>query len=462
MECRNNYDPPTYKEGFFMKRKALSILLVSAMAVGMFAGCGSSSNKKADSGKKTAKVDTSAEDEHTLSVFAWDENFNIPALEAAAEAYKAKDPDFKLNISTQSQSSDVEDAVTLAGSSGDYSTLPDIVLFQDHYINRYVNDYPDAWKDINDANINWDDFGSEKLSYSTINDKHYGVPVDNGTVIFAYRTDILEQCGYTIDDVTGITWEQFDKIGKEVYDKTGKYLLSMDGDGNDLPYMMLQAEGVSQFKDGKPNFTDNKTMEDIINVIIQLKQDNVLYLANDWSDYTNQTIVGDMVAGVMNGNWIIPTIEQVKENSGKWALTSMPTLTGKEGFASNGGSSLYVTANCKNTELAKDFLAYTFGGGEGAKPTYDNALKNGGVITTCISAGQSDVYKEGVDYFGGQPIYQKIVEMGANVPTVEQSDYHYTAREQIAAAIHNIDGGAKVKDELKNAQDQVNFAMGNE
>jgi lactose/L-arabinose transport system substrate-binding protein len=52
--------------------------------------------------------------------------------------------------------------------------------------------------------------------------------------------------------------------------------------------------------------------------------------------------------------------------------------------------------------------------------------------------------------------------MGANVPTVEQSDYHYTAREQIAAAIHNIDDGAKATDELKNAQDQVNFAMGNE
>lgn len=40
------------------------------------------------------------------------------------------------------------------------------------------------------------------------------------------------------------------EIGKEVYNKTGKYLLSMDGDGNDLIYMMLQAEGESQFKDG--------------------------------------------------------------------------------------------------------------------------------------------------------------------------------------------------------------------
>lgn len=33
----------------------------------------------------------------------------------------------------------------------------------------------------------------------------------------------------------------------------------------------------------------------------------------------------------MNGNWIIPTIEKVDENSGKWEITSMPTLSGEEG-----------------------------------------------------------------------------------------------------------------------------------
>lgn len=443
-----------------MKKRLLSVILAATMTAALMAGCGGNGSKSSSKKSAAKGVDTSKEGDHELSVYAWDKNFNIPALEAAEKAYQKKDPDFKLKIIEQSQSSDVEDAVTLAGSSNDYSSLPDIVLFQDHYFNRYVHDYPKAWSDaINKTSINWDDFGQEKLSYSTIDGTHYGVPVDNGTVIFAYRTDILKECGYTIDDLTGITWDKFDEIGKKVYQKTGKYLLSMDGDGNDLPYMMLQAEGVSQFKDGKPNFVDNKTMVDIINVIAKLQKDNVLYLANDWSDYTDQTIVGDMVAGVMNGNWIIPTIEQVKDNSGKWEITSMPTLTGAEGYASNGGSSLYITSNCKKTDLAADFLAYTFGGGDGAKETYDAALTDGGVITTNITCGKSDVYTKGVAYFNDQPIYQKIVEMGSKVNTVEQSDYHYIARENVAAAIHNIIDGTSVKDALKEAQDQVTFAM---
>ena len=308
-----------------MKKKLLTMVLAGAMAVSMMAGCGSSSSgsdssssdatastdASASSDSSTASANVASEGDKELSVYAWDENFNIPALKAAEAAYQKKDPDFKLNIITQGQSSDVEDAVTLAGSAGDYSTLPDIVLFQDHYINQYVTNYPDAWVSVDDANVNWDDFSQEKLSYSTISGTHYGFPVDNGTAIFAYRTDLLEQAGYTIDDVTGVTWEKWIQIGKDVYDKTGKYLMAMDGDGNDLPYMMLQAEGVSQFKDGKPNFVNNEAMVQIMGVIRDAVQNNALLLCTDWSDYTDKAIQGDQVAGVMNGNWIIPTIEQV-------------------------------------------------------------------------------------------------------------------------------------------------------
>ncbi|RKM62377.1 sugar ABC transporter substrate-binding protein [Butyrivibrio sp. CB08] len=455
-----------------MKRKALSIFLASAMSLSLLAGCGGAADTAAtttDAGQADAPAateaaaptaDVASEGEHELSVYAWDKNFNIPALEAAEKAYQTVDPEFKLNIVEQSASSDVENAITLAASSGDYSQLPDIVLFQDHYIQNYVTNYPDAWMDLEDAGIDWSDFGAEKLSYSTVGGKHYGAPVDNGTSVFAYRTDVLEECGYTIDDVTGITWDEWLEIGRVVKEKTGKYLVSMDHNGDDLPYMMMQAEGQSQWKDGEPNFVNNDTLKQILEVIITGAKDGVIYLCNDWSEYTDTSIIGDQVAGVFNGNWIIPTMEQVSENSGKWAITTAPTLSGKEGYAANGGSSLYVTGNCSKPELAKAFLAYTFGGGEGAMATYDDALRNGGVITCCISASKSSVYQEGVDFFNGQSIYSDIVAMGANVPVVEQNDYHYTARTQIQAAITNVINGSDLETELKNAEDQVRFEMG--
>ena len=297
-----------------------------------------------------------------------------------------------------------------------------------------------------------------KLDYSTIDGVHYGVPVDGGTVITAYRVDLLEEAGYTIEDLTGITWDEFIEIGKAVKEKTGKYLLCMDGDGNDLVYLMCQAEGVSQFKDGKPYISENETLKEVVQTIVDMANEGVLLLSNSWSDYTDKAIQGDQVAGVMNGNWIIPTIEKVEANSGKWEITSMPTLSGEEGYASNGGASLYITTNCKKVDLAKDFLAYTFGG---STVTYDGALKDGGVVATYIPAGESEVYNEGVEFFNNTPIYADIAEMGSHVATIEQSPYHYTCRTQIAAAIVNIINGGDLDEELQNAEDQLNFEMGN-
>lgn len=432
-----------------MKRKWLSILLVGAMTLSL-AACGSSDSKDE---KK------SEEGGHKLSIMAWDPAFNIPAIQAAADDYKENvDSEFELEVLEQGGSEDVETAITTAGSAGDYSNLPDIVLFQDHYIHRYVADYPDAWTSLGDIDINWDDFAAEKIDYSTIDGEHYGVPVDNGTVVCAYRTDLLEQAGYTIDDLTGCTWDKFMEVGKAVKEKTGKALLCMNSDGNDLPYMMMQAEGVSQFKDGKPYITENETLVTIVEKLVEMAKEGILLMPNSWSDYTDKAIQGDQVAGVMNGNWILPTIEKVEANSGKWEITTMPTLEGGEGYASNGGSSLYITSNCGNVDLAKDFLAYTFGG---STTTYDNALRDGGVISTYAPAGETEVYNEGVEFFNNQPIYADIVEMGTHVQKVEQSDFHYAARDYVGSAIVKIINGTDTMDALKEAEDQLNFDMGN-
>jgi len=409
--------------------------------------------------KGSVKIKIVRDDQaNKLSVTVWSDTFNGDAIRAAVADYKANvDKDFDVDLKIVSNASELEDAVAAASASGDYSNLSDIILFQDHSIQRSLAEHPDAWKSLEGASINWKDFGSEKLSYSTEDGVHYGVPLDNGTAIMAYRTDLLAECGYTVEDMTGISWEKFLEVGKKVYEKTGKPLLSMEAGGNDLPYMMLQAEGESQFKNGKANIAGNKKLARIVTILSDMVKENVLHLSEDWSAY-NDEILQDQVAGVMNGNWIIPTISQVEENSGKWSVTTLPTLdgNGKEGYASNGGSSLYVTANCKNPELAKDFLAKTFGG---STETYDNALLNGGVITCNVKAGKSDVYNQGIEYFNNQPIYADIVANSAHVPVIEQNEYHYTVRSYVGDAIQAVVEGVPVEEALKEAQRLSDIAM---
>ena len=94
-----------------MKKKVVSLLLVTTMVASLAAGCGDSSSS-GDGTEKTGKKVETVDDGHTLTAWAWDPNFNIPALKAAAEDYKKNvDPDFVLNIEEQSGSSDIETAI---------------------------------------------------------------------------------------------------------------------------------------------------------------------------------------------------------------------------------------------------------------------------------------------------------------------------------------------------------------
>ena len=436
-----------------MRKKLLSLVLIGGLILS-FQACGK---------KNEEVISDMAGAKNTLTVYAWDENFNIPALKAAEKDYQQVNPNFKLNIVDMKNSDVIEDEIETAYENKDFSTLPDIVLFQDHSIQKYVKAYSGSFMSIEDAVVDWDSLGADKVSYSVVNGVHYGFPVDSGTSIFAYRVDILEECGYTLDDVTGITWDEFDEIGKDVYAKTGKYLISAVGKDNDLIFMMLQAEGESPFRGDKPYIVGNDKLEMTVETIVKLAEDNVLYLAENWDDYVGNAIGNDLVAGVYDGNWIISSIETVQANSGKWEITTAPSFTGDPGYSSNGGSSLCVTSNCKNSMLAKDFLAYTFGGGsaiDGNSITYDEALLNAGVIGSCVAAAKSDVYTQGVDYFNGQPIYAKIVEYSQLVPSVEQSDYHYVCRKYLSEAVLDIiENGTDIGEAIATAEEEYKSAV---
>src|SRR5699024_11979899 len=86
---------------------------------------------------------------------------------------------------------------------------------------------------------------------------------------------------------------------------------------------LMQAEGVSQFKDGKPYITENETLVTIVEKLVEMAKDGTLLMPNSWSDYTDKAIQGDQVAGVMNGNWSIQNSGKVEGKRGKWEIKSI-------------------------------------------------------------------------------------------------------------------------------------------
>ncbi len=107
--------------------------------------------------------------------------------------------------------------------------------------------------------------GKER-NFSVKDGKNFGVPYDSNTVIACYRTDYLEQAGYTVADLTDITWDQFIEIGKVVKEKTGMPMLTNVQGEPDLLNMILQSAGISVFdENGKIDLVDNEGLKEAMN-----------------------------------------------------------------------------------------------------------------------------------------------------------------------------------------------------
>ena len=382
--------------------------MLASMMVVSLAACGGGDDGSGSTGGDTKKEDTSGTDEkkddaageavaatdddNTLTVWCWDPNFNIYAINKAAEIY-AKDHDgFNVKV-TEIQSDDIETKLTTAMSAGDLSTLPDIFLMQDNSFQKYATNYPDIFVDLADKGIDFTQFSEAKVAYSTLDGKNYGVPFDNGAAISCYRTDMLEEAGYTVDDFTDITWDDFMEKAKVVKEKTGQPLLTQQAGSTDIIMMMIQSVGASCFtEDGKANIVDNEAVKKAVEIYSQMVKDGTLLEVTDWDQYV-ASINNGTVAGVINGCWIMATVTAQDDQSGKWAITNMPKMEGvgeASNYSNNGGSSWAVTSNCKKPDLAVDFLKSTFGG---STELYDDLISKG-ALATWAPAGDSDVYNQ--------------------------------------------------------------------
>ena len=428
-----------------MGKRIMAVCIVIVMMLSLVA-CGGSKSEKG-----------SAKDENTLTVWAWDSQFNLYAMEEAAKIYQQKNPDFKLET-TEITWDDLQTKLGTIIGSGDFSQLPDICLMQDYAYQKYVTIYDGLFQDITDCGIDFSQFAEGKLTASVV-EKNYGVPFDNGADVAIYRTDILEEAGYTIEDLTDIDWDRFIEIGEDVYEKTGYSLLSVQTGGSDLIYQMMQSAGKSTWnEDGTPNIANNADLKQCLEIYKEMADKHVMDVRNSWDEYV-ATFTSGKTAGVINGCWIMVQLQSAEDLSGKWAITNIPSLPGVEGatnYTNQGGSTWAITSNCQNVELATDFLGSTFAG---STELYDTILPGAGAISTWLPASESEVYAEPQEYYGGQAVYKLIAEFASKVPTVDLGVYYTEANTALATVVGNILGGADIDSELKTAQDDVEFNM---
>lgn len=422
-------------------RKILALFLVSIL---FLAACSSGSSK-----------DTSGEakDSNEITVWAWDPNFNIKAMNLAKEAYATENSDLKINVIENAQD-DIIQKLNTSLSSGTTKGLPNIVLIEDYRAQSFLQAYPDMFHELT-GTFNADDFAQYKIAPTSVDGKNYGLPFDTGVSGLYVRTDYLEQAGYSVEDLQNIDWKQYIEIGKKVKEATGKHMLTQDPNDLGLIRMMIQSAGSWYLKeDGKtPNLAGNDALKVAFETYKELLDADLVKPVSDWSQFVAGFNSGD-VATVPTGNWITPSIKAESSQAGKWAVVAHPRLPGvvESVNASNlGGSSWYVL-NVPGKEKAAEFLAKTFGSNVEFYQTINQEI---GAIGTYKPAAEGEAYQAGDEFFGGQKIIAEFAAWTEQIPQINYGLHTYAIEDILAVEAQNYIKGKELDQALEDAQKQA-------
>ncbi|MDF2787628.1 MAG: transporter substrate-binding protein [Neobacillus sp.] len=423
-------------------KKVLALFLVSLL---LLTAC--------SSGSKTEDNSKTAEDSNKITVWAWDPNFNIKAMNIAKDTYTKENKDVEIEVIENAQD-DIIQKLNTSLSSGTTKGLPNIVLIEDYRAQGFLQAFPDMFQELT-GSFNAKDFADYKIAPTSLDGKNYGLPFDTGVTGLYVRTDYLEQAGYSVEDLQNIDWDKYIEIGKKVKEATGKQMLTQDPNDLGLIRMMIQTAGSWYLEeDGvTPNLADNKALKAAFETYKKLLDADLVKPVSDWSQFLAGFNSGD-VATVPTGNWITPSIKAEESQSGKWAVVPFPKLPGVADSvnASNlGGSSWYVL-NVPGKEKAAEFLGKTFGSNAEFYQTINTEV---GAIGTYKPATEGEAYQAADEFFSGQKVIADFAKWTTEIPQVNFGLHTYAIEDILAVEAQNFIKGKDLDKALKDAQGQA-------
>lgn len=246
-------------------KKITKLLMLSVLL--FISACTASTDKENDSNK--------------ITIWAWDESFNIRAVQETMEFYEG---DYEVEIVTMAQD-DIVQKLNTTLSSNSVKGLPNIVLIEDYKIQGYLESFEGAFADLNDV-VDDSKFADYKLAVTKKDGVNYGIPFDSGVAALFYRTDLFESAGYTHEDLVNVTWEEFTEMGVKVEEATGVKLMTLDPSDIGQIRIMMQSAG-SWYVDGNENVTlkDNKALQDAAKIYNGLIDSGTIKTTYNWDEF---------------------------------------------------------------------------------------------------------------------------------------------------------------------------------
>ena len=383
-----------------LKRTAVAAAVLSAVVL---SGCSSTGSE----GGSAAASCAPAEGKVDLSFTSW-----IPGIEEVVDVWNKENPDIQVKVQTGPN-----------GNSGTYQNFfnqlkagnaPDLGQIEyDALPNfRVQNGLMDlgACDDVMAAKDDFVDWTWGQVSLGE-SDSVYAVPQDSGPMAMFYRADLFEQNGIAIPT----TWAEYKEAAKKVR-ATGAYITNFSqGDINQFAGFVWQAGGSWFNNDGSDwtvDLTDpasKKVADYWQDLIDEDLVSTVPTWTTEWDNAYNSSAAWTWNSAVWGANSIA---SGAPDTAGKWAVAKAPQWEAGDSAAGNwGGSSTAVFTGSKHPYEASKFALWL--------NTSDEALTMLNTSANIYPATKEGlnlpVLKEGVDFYGGQPIYDVFAEASSEV-----------------------------------------------
>ena len=342
-----------------MKKKIVSVLLVAAMAVSMFTGCGSKSDsKKSDSksGEKTLEV--------------W-----VPPLDEATEKNWGdllkdweKENDCKVNL-TVIPWDKYEETYTTALNSGEG---PDVGYMYNEMFPTYID--AGAVEDMSSYVTDEDKKEYKYLSNGNMMDGQYGWPLVTGVPFVLYYNEVILNA---LGEKAPETWDDFARICQEATKDT-------DGDGkvdqygfacgmntsdigamqilNAYYYSALWQNGGQVYNDDlkSVSFADEAGKEAVTWLKGLTSYMNEDFMSLSWSDaFSNVFGAGKAAFGITRSSQTDGTTFAETYPDLNWNFVT--SLKNKDFGTFGATDCLTLMSACEDKDLAMDFIKYVTG-----------------------------------------------------------------------------------------------------
>jgi len=389
-----------------LRIRAISVALLSAVAL---AGCASStdsSDEGSDGGTAGGACEPS-EGPVELTFTTW-----IPGIEGVVDLWNAENPDIQVTVQTgpNGNGGTYQNFFNQlkAGNAPDlgqieYDALPNFRV-QDGLVDLGVcEDVMAAQDDFVDWTWNQVSFGEEGSAY--------GVPQDAGPMAMFYRADLFEENGIPVPT----TWAEYQEAAVQIKDLGGYITNFSQSDINQFAGLVWQAGG-SWFANDGTEWTVDLTSPESVEVADywQGMIDEGLVSANppwtsEWDNAYNTGSDWTWISAVWGANSIA---SGAPDTAGNWAVAPMPQWAEGDAAAGNwGGSSTAVFKGSEHVYEAAQFALWLNTSDEAL-----TALNKAANLYPATKAGADlPALQEGVEFYGGQAIYDVFAEASSQV-----------------------------------------------